>query len=457
MVCHEKGGCRGASPQLSAGPPATIAAVATPPGQGGVGIVRISGPLAQRIGEAVMGQRLIPRRVMHGCFQHGGEILDEGLALFFAAPRSFTGENVVELHGHGSPIVMQMILDAVLALGARLARPGEFTERAFLNDKLDLAQAEAVADLIASASRQAARGAVRSLSGEFSQRVNRVQEALEELRAYVEAAIDFPDEEIEFLSQGRVAGRIDDLIGRMEGLMEQGRQGVLLSEGANIAIIGPTNVGKSSLLNRLSGEDAAIVTDIPGTTRDLLRVDLVLDGLPVRLVDTAGSRESGDPIEMEGMRRAQSEATKANLVLEVCDLAAKQAPTLAFGHDRTIVVENKIDLIGVAAGVAPGVDRTVRLSCLTGEGVDALKKMIKEQVGFSGEASAFSARHRHLEAFGIALDGLGNAAAQCQAGAAGEVIAEELRLAHLALDEVTGRVTPDDLLGRIFSTFCIGK
>ena len=456
MVCDEEGRSRDGGSDLRASTD-TIAAVATPPGQGGVGIVRVSGPLARSIGEALLNKPLPPRHAVHGRFRHDGELLDEGLGLFFPAPRSFTGEDVLELHGHGGPVVMQMLLDAVLAGGTRLALPGEFTERAFLNDKLDLAQAEAVADLIASASVAAARGALRSLSGRFSQSVRQVDGDVLELRTYVEAAIDFPDEEVEFLSQGRVGERVDGLIDSVERLRRSGRQGMLLNQGASIAIVGPPNVGKSSLLNRLSGESAAIVTDIPGTTRDLLKVDLVLDGLPLRLVDTAGLRDSGDPVEMEGMRRARSEAEQADLIIQVSDAAAHEASVPLFAADRTIQVENKIDLTGAAPGLAPGQWTSIRLSCLTGAGLADLVALIKAQVGFTGEGAAFSARHRHLQALAEASTALQAAAQRLREQAPGEVIAEDLRLAHQALGGITGEMTAEDLLGSIFRSFCIGK
>lgn len=456
MVCDEKGRSRHGGSDLRAAAD-TIAALATPPGQGGVGIVRVSGPLARRIGEALTGKSLPPRRAVHGRFRHDGEMLDEGLALLFPAPRSFTGEDVLELHGHGGPVVMRMLLDAVLAGGARQALPGEFTERAFLNDKLDLAQAEAVADLIASASVAAARGALRSLSGQFSQSIRQLDGAVLELRTYVEAAIDFPDEEVEFLSQGGVGKRLDGLIEAVRQLLRSGRQGALLNQGASIAIVGPPNVGKSSLLNRLSGEQAAIVTEAPGTTRDLLKVDLLLDGLPLRLVDTAGLRAGGDPVEKEGMRRARGEAQQADLIIQVSDAAVQEAAAALFEEDRTIFVENKIDLTGAAPGLRPGHPPRVRLSCLTGAGLEELRALIKKQVGFTGESAAFSARHRHLQALSEASAALADAAARLRDGTPGEVIAEDLRLAHLALGAITGEVTADDLLGNIFRNFCIGK
>ena len=458
MVCDEEGGNgRRPSEELTLSDTDTIAAVATPPGQGGVGIVRISGPLALKVGESIVGEPLPPRQALHANFTHEGELLDDGVGLYFAAPNSFTGEDVVELQGHGGPVVMQMLLNAVLASGARLARPGEFSERAFLNGQIDLAQAEAVADLIASASTQAARGAVRALSGEFSFRINELDADVLKLRVAVEAAIDFPDEEVECLEQGRVGQQVEALISAIQSLTKQSRQGALLTQGVSIAIIGAPNAGKSSLLNRLSGEEAAIVTDIPGTTRDLLRVDLVLDGLPVRLVDTAGLREATDAVEVEGVRRARLEAKRADLILEVCDLAAPAAKGEPIGPERTLRVENKIDLVGAAPGPVSDAPSTVRISCLTGAGLEALRSAIKQRVGFSGEGSTFTARRRHIEALNAALAALQNAAQRLEGNAAAEVIAEELRLAHLALGEITGETTPDDLLGRIFATFCIGK
>ena len=438
--------------------PDTIAAVATPPGQGGIGIVRISGPLAAGIGASITGAALSRRRPDLRRFARDGEQLDEGIVLYFPAPGSFTGEDVVELQGHGGPMVLQMVLEAVLAQGARLARPGEFTERAFVNGKLDLAQAEAVADLIGSASAAAARGALRSLSGAFSTAVDELDADVTRLRVYVEAAIDFPDEEVEFLASGQVAERIDSLAAAVRRLLEQGRQGVLMSQGVNIALVGPPNAGKSSLLNRLTGEETAIVTDIPGTTRDLLKVDLVVDNLPLRLVDTAGLRDTDDPVEVEGVRRARNEAENADLVLVLHDLSEPGEPGRAAEWSQVLLIDNKIDLVGVD----PGIDRArtperVRISCLTGAGIGSLKEAIKERVGFTGRESAFSARRRHLVALGQAKDALAAARLRLQEGNPGELIAEELRHAHLALGEITGETAPDDLLGEIFSTFCIGK
>ena len=436
----------------------TIAAVATPPGQGGIGSVRISGPLAARIGATLTGADLPRRRAALRNFVRKGESLDRGVALYFPGPGSFTGEDVVELQGHGGPMVLQMVLEAALAEGARLSRPGEFTERAYVNGKLDLAQAEAVADLIASTSAAAARGAFRSLEGAFSTEVHALDERITRLRVHVEASIDFPDEEVEFLASGQVAERIDRLVSSVRALLEQGRQGVLMNQGVNIALVGPPNSGKSSLLNRLTGEETAIVTDIPGTTRDLLKVDLVIDNLPLRLVDTAGLRETEDRVEVEGVRRARREAGRADLVLALNDLAESRADDVASAWPHALPVDNKIDLVGVA----PGMDRSstparVRISCLTGAGIESLKEAIKERVGFAGVESAFSARRRHLVALGQAAEALETSRRRLEEGAAGEIVAEELRQAHLALGEITGQTAPDELLGEIFSTFCIGK
>ena len=438
--------------------PDTIAAVATPPGQGGIGIVRISGSKAAAIGASITGGELSARRPVLRRFVRDGEHLDEGIALYFPAPGSFTGEDVVELQGHGGPTVLQMVLEAVLAHGARLAQPGEFTERAYVNGKLDLAQAEAVADLIGSASAAAARGALRSLSGAFSIAVNELDAGITRLRVYVEASIDFPDEEVEFLASGQVAERIDSLAASVQALLEQGRQGVLMSQGVNIALVGAPNAGKSSLLNRLTGEETAIVTDIPGTTRDLLKVDLVLDNLPLRLVDTAGLRATDDPVEVEGVRRARNAAEHADLVLVLHDMAESGERSPVAEWPQALLIDNKIDLVGAE----PGIDRSrtperVRISCLTGAGIGSLKAAIKERVGFTGRESAFSARRRHLVALGQAADALAAARQRLQDGSPGELIAEELRQAHLMLGEITGQTAPDDLLGEIFSTFCIGK
>ncbi len=442
----------------------TIAAIATPPGRGGIGIVRVSGPRAVDIAQGIAGDTPQARQIALRGFHDGdGSLLDTGLVLFFAAPNSFTGEDVLELHGHGGTVVLDLLLQRVLALGARLARPGEFSERAFLNDKLDLAQAEAVADLIDSGTAQAARAAMRSLSGEFSAQVQGLVEALTSLRAYVEAAIDFPDEEVDFLTEGDVVGRLAEIRGRFERLAQAARQGSLLREGMTVVIAGQPNAGKSSLLNYLVGHEAAIVTDIPGTTRDLLREHVALDGMPLHLIDTAGLRESGDAVEQEGVRRAKAEMQRADRVLLLVDatrgLSAEDERILdSLPLELAVtVVYNKIDL----TGQAPTEDEldgvpSLWLSAKTGEGMDLLREHLKAAAGFEEQAGGFSARRRHLDALHRARQHLNASADQAAAGA-GELLAEDLRLAQLALSEITGEFTSDDLLGKIFSSFCIGK
>ncbi|HEX7035390.1 MAG TPA: tRNA uridine-5-carboxymethylaminomethyl(34) synthesis GTPase MnmE [Pseudomonadales bacterium] len=447
----------------------TIAAVATAPGVGGIGVVRVSGPRALEIGRAVTGRRLPPRRAVRAAFHDAaGEAVDSGLALAFTAPASFTGEDVVELHGHGGPVVLQLVLDAVLARGARLARPGEFTERAFLNGKLDLAQAEAVADLIASASGAAARGAMRSLEGEFSRAVEALDRELLELRVHVEAAMDFPEEGEDFLAEGRVPERLAALEAGFAELLGRTRQGVLLRDGVAVALVGAPNVGKSSLLNRLAGQERAIVTEIPGTTRDLLHADLSLDGLPVQIVDTAGLRESADPVEREGVRRAREQASRADLVLVLEDDRDGPAETdpvlrelLGAGLEpgRLIRVRNKVDLSGAPAGRSPDLDgiAVVRISALTGAGVDALVSLVKQKTGFAGEGTTFTARRRHIDALERGAAALRRARELAAQGAPAELAAEELRAVHLELGRIVGTVSADELLGEIFASFCIGK
>jgi len=443
----------------------TIAAIATPPGRGGIGIVRVSGPKAPNIATEITGAVPEPGRIVLREFRdEEGALLDTGLLLFFAAPRSFTGEDIVEFHGHGGPVVLDLILRRALALGARLARPGEFSERAFLNDKLDLAQAEAVADLIDSGTAQAARAAMRSLNGEFSARVHFLVASITGLRTYVEAAIDFPDEEVDFLSEGDVAGKLGAIMVDFEALSAAARQGSLLREGLTVVIAGRPNAGKSSLLNRLAGHEAAIVTEIPGTTRDLLREHVSLDGLPLHLTDTAGLRKSGDAVEEEGVRRAWREMQQADRVLLVVDATQGLTP-----EDQDIVdalpaelpvtvLYNKIDLTGQtpAEDELDGID-SLWLSAGTGDGMDLLREHLKQVAGFTqlGEDS-FSARRRHIDALSRAREHLDEAAGHAQAGA-GELLAEELRLAQLCLSEITGEFTSEDLLGKIFSSFCMGK
>jgi tRNA modification GTPase len=442
----------------------TIAAIATPPGRGGIGVVRISGPAARAIAQAVLGQVPAPRRAQHRPFRGAdGRAIDSGLALFFPAPHSFTGEDVLELQGHGGPVVLDMVLERALELGARLARPGEFSERAFLNGRLDLAQAEAVADLIDSGSRQAARSALRSLEGEFSARIAALVERLTALRVHVEAAIDFSDEDIDFLAEGSLRERLASVAADLAGLTEAARQGCAMREGLRVVIAGRPNVGKSSLLNRLARREAAIVSDIPGTTRDVLREYLAIDGLPLHVVDTAGLRESRDPVERIGVERARAELGQADRVLWVIDEAGGDAAdSEARGEyrDRLTVVHNKIDLAGAQPGTfsdGHGIEH-IRLSALTGAGLDLLAAHLKACAGYQGtEEGAFIARRRHLDALRRAADDVDAAARLIDEGRAGELAAEELRLAQRALGEITGEVTSEELLGRIFASFCIGK
>ena len=440
----------------------TIAALATPVGRGGVGIVRVSGPDVKRIAAAILGDCPAPRHARYQPFLDAeGQPLDEGIALYFAAPHSFTGEDVLELQGHGGPVLMDMLLSRCLELGARPARPGEFSERAFLNDKLDLAQAEAIADLIDSGSEQAARSALRSLQGEFSRQVEQILQALIELRVYVEAALDFPEEEVDFLAGEEVLARLDDVMARLRDLLRKAGQGSLLREGMHLVIAGRPNAGKSSLLNQLAGREAAIVTDIAGTTRDVLREQIQLDGLPVHVIDTAGLRHSDDPVEQEGIRRAWREIERADLVLLLVDaeagFTAEDQRILDQLPSRLPVIHvyNKIDRSGDAVGLR---DERVYISARSGAGLDALRRRLEAAVGYeAGTEGLFTARRRHLRALEETLEALDRARSQLVECRAGELMAEELRLAQESLGRITGRFTADDLLGEIFSSFCIGK
>lgn len=439
----------------------TIVAIASPPGRGGVGVVRVSGPQVPDIAQAVLGRLPAPRQASLCPFKDAdGADIDRGLALYFPQPASYTGEHVLELHGHGSPAVLDHLLARAIGLGARTARPGEFSERAFLNDKLDLAQAEAIADLIDAGTREAATAAARSLEGEFSRRVDELSAAIVELRVYVEAAIDFPDEDVDFLAEGDVAARLDGLTQRLAELRGSAARGAVLQEGMRLTIVGAPNVGKSSLLNALARRDTAIVTDIPGTTRDVLREVIDLDGLPIHMADTAGLRESHDPVELEGVERARAEIARADQVLLVVDDRSGDTEAdwarLPEADDRPPVtlVHNKSDLSGQPAGPVPG---GVRLSVSTGEGLDALAGMLREAAGLTNTEAEFTARRRHLEALERAADALAAGRRQLAAHAAGDLLAEDLRSAHDALGAITGRFTSEDLLGEIFSSFCIGK
>ena len=443
----------------------TIAAIATAPGKGGVGIVRISGAQALHIAETLCQKKLPVRTATFSSFHFQHKIIDQGIALYFAAPASFTGEDVVELHGHGGPVVMQLLLQATLAHGARQARPGEFSERAFLNDKLDLAQAEAIADLIDASSAQAARNALHSLQGDFSRAIHALVEKMIYLRMYVEAAIDFPEEEIDFLADGKVSAQLHTLRSELDNILRNAKQGALLREGIRVVIAGKPNAGKSSLLNALAGRDAAIVTDIAGTTRDVLREHIVIDDLPLHIIDTAGLRDSTDPVEQEGIRRAWAEIENADLVLLLVDSSASREtdPDILWQdisqytrpRAKTLVVQNKIDQSRIAASNSP---QLVAVSAKTGSGLDALKNTLKTLAGVENTSEGiFSARTRHIDALLRAEQLLQESEQRFLSTGAGELLAEDLKLAQRHLDEITGQFSSDELLGRIFSSFCIGK
>lgn len=448
----------------------TIAAVATAPGRAGVGIVRVSGPRSQTVAEQVLGYRPKARHAHFGAFlDQEGAALDEGIALYFPGPNSFTGEDVLELQAHGGPVILDLLLRRVLTLGVRLARPGEFSERAFLNDKLDLAQAEAIADLIESSSEQAARCAVRSLQGEFSRRIDSLVDAVTQLRIYVEAAIDFPEEEIDFLADGKVASDLEALSEQLDRVLAEARQGSLMREGMNVVIAGRPNAGKSSLLNALAGREAAIVTAIEGTTRDVLREHIHIDGMPLHIIDTAGLRESGDEVERIGIERAWREIEGADRILLLVDATTTTAtdpgeiwPDFVHRlprHSPITVVRNKTDLSGEDEGIDEnGALPVIRLSAKSGIGIDALREHLKQCMGFQATTEGgFIARRRHIEALNLARDALVRGKAQLQGYGAGELLAEDLRGAQEALGEITGAVSADELLGKIFSSFCIGK
>jgi tRNA modification GTPase len=444
----------------------TIAAIATPPGQGGVGIVRVSGSSVEEIAVALLGRLPQVRRAeLHDFRDADASLIDTGLVLYFAAPASFTGESVLELHGHGGRVVLDLLLQRVLSLGARPARAGEFSRRAFLNNKLDLVQAEAIADLIESDTAQAARAAMRSLQGAFSKRVHQLLEALTQLRIYIEAAIDFPDEEIDWLADSRLQQMLQDLRRNLADIMVRAHQGQLLRDGMTLVIAGRPNAGKSSLLNALAGSDAAIVTEIPGTTRDVLREHIQLDGMPLHIIDTAGLHDSDDPIEQLGMQRARKAMESADrLLLLIDDHAGYTAADAAIlddlpaGVPHTLIF-NKIDLSGRMPGPVAMENTTgFALSVHTSAGMDDLRAHLKQCVGFGEQTEGnFSARRRHLDALERVQQHLLAGQQQLEELQAGELLAEELRLAQQELGEITGEVSSDDLLGKIFSSFCIGK
>ncbi|EEG87118.1 MULTISPECIES: tRNA uridine-5-carboxymethylaminomethyl(34) synthesis GTPase MnmE [Proteus] len=449
----------------------TIVAQATPPGRGGVGILRVSGPKAALVAQTVLGKLPKPRYADYLPFRNDdNSVLDQGIALFFPNPNSFTGEDVLELQGHGGPVILDLLLKRILQIpGVRIANPGEFSERAFLNDKLDLAQAEAIADLIDASSEQAARSAINSLQGAFSSHVNEMVESLTHLRIYVEAAIDFPDEEIDFLSDGIIEGKLNAVIAELDDVRAQARQGSLLREGMKVVIAGRPNAGKSSLLNALAGREAAIVTDIAGTTRDVLREHIHIDGMPLHIIDTAGLREASDEVERIGIERAWKEIEQADRVLFMVDSTTTDAttpediwPEFMARLPNTLpvtVIRNKSDLTGENAEItAQGNYPMIRLSARDGMGIELLRDHLKEAMGFnSNTEGGFLARRRHLQALNTAAEHLQQGHEQLVYAKSGELLAEELRLAQQALSEITGEFTSDDLLGRIFSSFCIGK
>lgn len=448
----------------------TIAAQATPPGRGGVGIVRLSGPEALAIAEQLIGFTPRPRYAHYTPFMGAeGEQLDQGIAIFFPNPHSFTGEDVVELQGHGGPVIIDLLLQRVLSLGARLARPGEFSERAFLNDKLDLAQAEAIADLIDSSSVQAARCALRSLQGAFSERIHALVESLIQLRIYVEAAIDFPEEEIDFLADGKVQHALEQILLQLQQVRQEARQGSLLREGMNVVIAGRPNAGKSSLLNALAGRETAIVTDIEGTTRDVLREHIHIDGMPLHIIDTAGLRDAPDAVERIGINRAWEEIRRADRILMMVDSThsattdpAQLWPELTSHLDdfsHVTLIRNKADLTGEPVGMREEGEHTlISLSAKQGLGIDLLREHLKQVMGFDTTTEGgFMARRRHVDALERAAELLEAGAEQLGLHGAGELLAEDLRQAQQVLNEITGEFSSDDLLGRIFSSFCIGK
>lgn len=449
----------------------TIVAQATPPGRGGVGIVRISGRAASLIAQAILGKLPKPRYADYLPFRDtDGSTLDQGIALWFPGPNSFTGEDVLELQGHGGPVILDLLIKRILALpDVRIARPGEFSERAFLNDKLDLAQAEAIADLIDASSEQAARSAVNSLQGAFSSRIHQLVEALTNLRIFVEAAIDFPDEEIDFLSDGKIEAQLNAVIDDLNAVRTEARQGSLLREGMKVVIAGRPNAGKSSLLNALAGREAAIVTAIAGTTRDVLREHIHLDGMPLHIIDTAGLREASDEVERIGIERAWHEIEQADTVLFMVDGTTTDAtePAAIWPEFMArlpaalpiVVVRNKADITGEAMGKTEVNGHSlIRLSARTGEGIDLLRDHLKQSMGFTQNMEGgFLARRRHLQALEQAAQHLLQGKEQLLGAWAGELLAEELRLSQQCLSEITGEFSSDDLLGRIFSSFCIGK
>lgn len=440
----------------------TIAAIATPPGNGGVGIIRISGPSATEISKQITHKSILPRQALFTSFKdENGSVIDSGILLYFPNPSSYTGEDTIELQGHGGTVVLNMLLKRVLGLGARLANPGEFTERAFLNNKLDLAQAEAVADLIESSTEQSVRSAQKSMQGVFSEQINELVDELTELRVYVEAAIDFVDEEIDFLSDGIVENKIIQISEKIQKIQKTAQQGRLLRDGMTVVLAGKPNAGKSSLLNALAGHEAAIVTEIAGTTRDILKERIQIDGMPLHIIDTAGLRESDNVVEKEGIRRAHEEIKQADKILLLIDSTDPEISsiikTLPPELDITKIY-NKIDLVGIEPEIIESEHGTqIYLSVKKGIGMELLTNHLKKTVGYNGETDdVFIARRRHIEALSSAQNSVESALIQLE-NQSGELVAEDLRIAQNSLAEITGTFSSDDLLGKIFSSFCIGK
>jgi tRNA modification GTPase len=449
----------------------TIVAQATAPGRGGVGIIRVSGPDVEAVANIILGKVPAVRYAEYLPFKdQNNDVLDQGIALLFKAPNSFTGEDVLELQGHGGPVVMDMLIKSILSIvNLRSANPGEFSERAFLNDKLDLAQAEAIADLIEASSEQAAKSALHSLQGEFSDKINHLVESLIYLRIYVEASIDFPEEEVDFLSDGKIAKGLYEIIDNLNAVKEQAKQGAILRDGMKVVIAGRPNAGKSSLLNNLVGKESAIVTEIAGTTRDVMREHIHIDGMPLHIIDTAGLREGADEVEKIGIERAWQEIESADRILFMLDATTTDAedpreiwPDFIDRLPKDIgmtIVRNKADLTGEVLAITEDHHHPVyRISAKTGLGVVALKEHLKEIMGYQGNTEGgFMARRRHLEAIDNAQRHLLEGKVQLEEYQAGELLAEELRITQQHLSEITGEFTSDDLLGRIFSSFCIGK
>jgi tRNA modification GTPase len=443
----------------------TIAAIATPFGKGGVAIIRISGPQSFNIATQLSDKKPLVRQALFTPFYDAQQdIIDSGICLYFKAPHSYTGEDVVEIQGHGGIVVINMLLKRITSLGARIAHPGEFTERAFLNNKLDLTQAEAVADIIESTTEHSVRSAQRSLQGVFSKLIDDLVSELTELRIFIEAAIDFVDEEIDFLNDGIIEQRIKSLIEQITAVLSNAKSGQLLRDGIAIVLVGQPNAGKSSLLNCLTGQDTAIVTDIAGTTRDVLKEYIQLDGLPLHIIDTAGIHDSDNLIEKEGIRRAHHEIKQADKVLIIHDVRDQKGlddfiAQLDIRPDNQVVIFNKIDLIGESAKVLNhDSGDQIFLSIKTGEGLDLLKNYLKKSVGYNeNQEAVFIARQRHVNALSEALTAIRTGLMQLQVHQAAEIVAEELRLAQNHLGEITGKISSDDLLGKIFSSFCIGK